>query len=283
MDRQQLDYLLKKHHLQARRESSQNFLVNDQVVAKLIKSADVNDQDIVLEIGPGLGAVTAELCKIAKKVIAVEQDWNFLPVLNNLAKANNNLEIINQDIFKVDFNNVGNAHVRSVRDKKFKIVTSLPFNITSIFFRYFLEHGPRPQVISAIIQKEVAERIIAQEGNHSLLSLSIQMFGEPKIEKIVSKNCFFPKPRVDCAILSLKNIGKPKEISDLKAFFRFLRVGFSAKRKKLSNNLENGLKISKKEVEETLEKIGLSLNSRAQELSLKSWIGMFDHLRKYVL
>lgn len=275
MDRQQLDYLLKKHHLQARRESSQNFLVNDQVVEKLIQSADVNDQNIVLEIGPGLGAVTAELCKIAKKVIAVEQDWNFLPVLNNLAKANKNLEIINQDIFKVDFN--------FLKNKNFKIVTSLPFNITSIFFRYFLEHGPRPQVISAIIQKEVAERIIAQEGGHSLLSLSIQMFGEPKIEKIVSKNCFFPKPRVDCAILSLKNIGKPVEISDLKAFFRFLRVGFSAKRKKLSNNLENGLKISKPDMENVLVKLGLTPNARAQELTLKSWIGLFDHLRKYVL
>lgn len=272
MDLKELNYLLKKYHLRPKRENSQNFLINPLTVKKLIESAEINNEDAVLEIGAGLGALTSELCLKAKKVIAVEIDKNFLPILSNLAKANKNLEIINQDIFKA-----------KLKDQKYKIVSSLPYNITSLFFRHFLENEFRPELISVIIQKEVAERIIAKPGQHSLLSLSVQLFGEPKIIKIIPKKDFWPKPEVESAILVVKNIKNPENIDDLKIFFRLLHIGFSAKRKKLSNNLENGLKIDKKTVQLGFKELYLNENCRAQELSLQQWMRIFDYTKKFML
>jgi 16S rRNA (adenine1518-N6/adenine1519-N6)-dimethyltransferase len=272
MDRKELNYLLKKYHLHPKRENSQNFLINPQTVKKLIESAEISKNDVVLEIGAGLGALTSELCLKAKRVIAVEIDKNFLPVLENLSKANKNLEIINQDIFKT-----------KIKNEKYKIVSSLPYNITSLFFRHFLENEFRPELIAVIIQKEVAERIVARPGQMSLLALSVQLFGEPKIAKIVPKSDFWPKPEVESAILTVKNIKKPENIEDLRLFFRLLHIGFSAKRKKLSNNLQNGLKIEKKAIEEIIKKAKLNENCRAQELSLEQWLWIFDCTKKFML
>lgn len=268
MDQSELKYLLNKYHLKPRRESGQNFLVNDLVVKDLIKAGELSKEDTVLEIGAGLGALTVELCAKAKRVVAVEQDRNFLPALKKLASANKNLEIINADIFKVDF--------AKIKLKNFKIISSLPYNITSLVFRHFLEYGPRPSLMAVIVQKEVAERICARPGEHTLLSLSVQLFGEPKIVKIISKNNFFPVPEVDSAILVVKNIKQPENIKDIKKFFRLLRVGFSQKRKKLSNNLQNGFKITKEESEKMLKLAKLNDNCRAQELSLAEWRLLFD-------
>lgn len=279
MDKSELNYLLKKYHLNPKRENGQNFLVNQNTVEELIKAADLKADDIVLEIGSGFGVVTSSLCQKVKKVIAVEIDAVFLPVLHNLASVNKNLEIINKDIFKVDL-------LKIINNQKFKIVSSLPYNITSLFFRNFLEHGPRPELISVIIQKEVAERITAKPGRHSLLSLSVQLFGEPKIMRIIPKSDFFPKPDVESAILQVK-VGNSHARSvpdiDLKRFFKLLRVGFAAKRKKLSNNLANGLKIEKNVITIGFKKLGLSENCRAQELSLKQWLWIFDYTKKFML
>jgi 16S rRNA (adenine1518-N6/adenine1519-N6)-dimethyltransferase len=240
------------------------------MVKKLIDSAELTKDDTVLEIGPGLGALTPDLCAQAKRVLAVELDRNFLPILKNLSGVNKNLEVINSDIFKVNFKEIGLNN--------FKIVSSLPYNITSLVFRYFLETGPRPQLMAVIVQKEVAERICAKPGHHTLLSLSVQLFGEPKIAHIIPRDDFQPVPEVDSAILLIKNIKQPENIKDIKKFFQLLRVGFSAKRKKLSNNLQNGLKLDKKQVEKMLISAKLNSNCRAQELSLKDWILLFDQL-----
>jgi len=293
MNKEELIYILKKHHLRPKRENGQNFLVNPQTVEKLINAAELKPDDIVLEIGAGLGTVTSALCQKVKKVIACEIDQDFLPVLHNLAMANKNLEIVNNDIFKIDFSKVGNAHARSLQEGHFKIVSSLPYNITSLFFRNFLEHGPRPKLISVIIQKEVAERIVAKPGQMSLLALSVQLFGEPQIIRIIPKSDFYPKPDVESAILQVK-VGNAYTRSvpaharsvpdiDLKSFFQLLRIGFAAKRKKLSSNLENGLKIEKKIITEGFKKLNLSENCRAQELSLEQWVWIFDYTKKFML
>lgn len=278
MDQSQLKYLLKKYNLRPKRENGQNFLINSEIVRELIKAGDINSNDVVLEIGSGLGAVTTELCKVAKKVIAVEVDKNFIPILQKIQLVNKNLEIINQDVFKIDFN----KQIK-INNGQFKIVSSLPYNITSLFFRHFLEYGPRPELISVIIQKEVAERIVEKPGKHSLLSLSVQLFGKPKIEKIVDRVNFYPSPDIDSAILTLKNIKYPEKIANLSKFFALLRIAFSAKRKKVANNIANGLKIEKKDVENMLKKINLNANSRAQELSLAKWVCIFDHLQIFVI
>lgn len=283
MEREQLKYLLKKYKLHPRRENGQNFLINPAVVKKLIQAADLNSDDVILEIGAGLGALTAELCKNAKTVIAVEQDRNFIPVLNKLKQANQNLEIINEDIFKINFVEIMSNPLIGGTFIQYKIVANLPFNITSLVFRHFLENGPMPESMAVIIQKEVADRITAKPGQMSLLSVAVQLFGQPKIEKIVTKNNFYPQPEVDCAVLTLKNIKEPKNINDVKAFFGFLHIAFAAKRKKLANNLANGLKISKETVEKGVREVNLSENTRAQELSLKEWLKMFDHFKSFMI
>ena len=281
MDRSQLKYLVKKHNINPRRQNGQNFLSNPGITKKLLESAELNSDDTVLEIGAGLGAVTAELATTAKKVIAVEMDRDFIPVLNNLKKANNNLEIINKNIFDINFVETGRD--LSLQNGHFKLISNLPFNITSKVFRHFLEHGPQPSLISVIIQKEVAERITAKPGDMSILSASIQLFGEPKIEKIVKKSQFWPQPEVDCAILTVKNIKNPANISDISLFFRLLRIGFSSKRKKLASNIANGLKIDKEIATKKLKSIGLTENARAQELSMEKWVLAFDLFKSFMI
>ncbi|MFH0819049.1 MAG: 16S rRNA (adenine(1518)-N(6)/adenine(1519)-N(6))-dimethyltransferase RsmA [Patescibacteria group bacterium] len=262
---QRLKYLLNKYKIKPRRESGQNFLVNDQIAKKIITAAEVNKEDIILEIGSGLGAMTPYLCAVAKKVITVEQDRNFIPILNQLKPVCPNLEIINSDIFKV------NLEKNNILNGKFKIVANLPYNITSLIFRYFLEHGPRPSVMSVLVQKEVAERIVAKPGQLSKLAISVQLFGEPKIVQIVPKKDFFPEPKIDSAILLINNICLPSNIYDIKKFFRIINIGFSSKRKTLANNLSVGLKLDKKEAISLLQKSNINVNCRAQELSLEQW------------
>lgn len=279
MDLSQLKYLLNKYNLKPRRQNGQNFLISDKIVEKIIATANLTKKDTVLEIGAGFGAITSELCKQAGRVIAVEQDRDLMPILNKLALANKNLTIINADIFQAD--------LKILKNKKFKIVANIPFNITSLVFRHFLEHGPRPQTISVLIQKEVAERIVADAGQHSLLSLSVQLFGIPKIEKLVKRSCFYPEPNVDCAVLSINvkndHVITSKGSKDLKKFFRLLKIGFSAKRKKLANNIANGLTKDKENVENILKMAKISENTRAQELSIKKWLTIFDLVKQFMI
>lgn len=260
-------YLLKKYNLQPRREGGQNFLVNDKIVQKIVRAADLRADDVILEIGPGLGALTGQLCQKAKKVISVEQDRDLMKLLNNLQAVNKNLKIINNDIFKVDLNDY-------VEDKEYKLVANLPFNISSLVLRNFLQFKPRPKEIVLLLQKEVAERAAAGPGEMSLLSVAVQFFGQVELLDIVEPEDFWPAPEIKGRIIKI--ILKNKKGIAEEDFFKFVRAGFSARRKRLVNNLAQGLKLDKKEVENKLVQADLDKNIRAQDLTVEKWVELFD-------
>lgn len=267
--------LLKKYKISPCRSAGQNFLIDDNILRKIVATADLKTSDNVLEIGPGVGVLTQQLVAIAKKVIAVELDKSLFFVLKKEFKGVKNLELINDDILKLTeavLNKLFNG-------EPYKIVANIPYNITSFLLRKFLEQFEyKPTEMILLVQKEVARRIVAKPGDLSLLAVSVQYFSEPKIIDYVSKNCFFPAPEVDSAIIKLKVKNLKFDKDKTKKFFRIVKIGFSAKRKKLLNNLSNGLKIDREIVRQVLISCGLKETVRAQELSLEEWIKINKNL-----
>lgn len=247
-------------------------MVDKKVLDKIIKTADLKKNDKVLEIGPGLGVLTVELAKRAKKVAAVEFDERFKEILKVLTFSHKNIEIIEADILKLNIEKLG------FKDRGYKLVANLPYNITSPVLRKFLENRPRPEEFVVMVQKEVAKRITASPGKMSLLSISVQFYGQPEIVGIVSKKSFWPMPEIDSAILKIKNIKERKKV-DKKRFFQIVRIGFSSRRKQLQNNLAAGFKVSNEQIKDILSQLKIKKNARAQELSIEQWIKLADSLK----
>jgi len=253
----------------------QNFLVSLEVYKKIVASAQIEKDDLVLEVGPGLGFLSAELLKSAKKVVAVELDDEIAKVLELALSSHNldNLEIINENI--LDFN-------AEILKSDYKIVANLPYNISSVFLRKFLTTDNKPKSLTLMPQKEVVERIVVKPGKHSLLSLSVQYYSQAKYVDTVKKENFWPQPKVDSAILHLET-KKDEEISlskeEQKIFFRLLKFGFSAKRKKLVNNLAGALQVDNSLIQSKMQAASIDINIRAQDLSLDDWERLFAHLR----
>jgi len=259
---------LKKYNIQPRREAGQNFLIDNNILEKIVAAADLKSGDNVLEIGPGVGVLTEKLIEKAKKVVAVELDKNLQYVLKQEFRKVKNLELINGDALKLHEEDLK----KMFNDEPYKIVANIPYNITSLVFRKFLEQFDyKPSALVLLVQKEVAKRICERPGDMSLLAVSVQYFSEPKIIDYVSKNCFFPKPEVDSAIIKLKVKDLKIDKEEIKKFFRIVKIGFSAKRKQLLNNLSNGLKIDREVVRQALTACGLKETVRAQEISLDEW------------
>ncbi|MFH1565043.1 MAG: 16S rRNA (adenine(1518)-N(6)/adenine(1519)-N(6))-dimethyltransferase RsmA [bacterium] len=269
----EIKLICKQHNIIPSREMGQNFLINEDVYQRIIEVAGLSKKDVVLEVGPGLGILTRLLCKNSKRVVAVELDekiFNYLKIIKELEKLDN-LELLNQNI--LDFK------IADLSEQKVKVVANLPYNITSIFLRKFLHFLAEEKIDEMVLmlQKEVAERIVSGAGQMSLLSLSAQFYCDPEIVEYVDKNNFWPQPKVDSAIIKLKPIGdlKDKKLrleTDEKVFFQIARIGFSAKRKKLVNNLANGLRKNQSEILPFLSEVGLNGNARAQELNVEQWI-----------
>ncbi|MCX6760203.1 MAG: 16S rRNA (adenine(1518)-N(6)/adenine(1519)-N(6))-dimethyltransferase RsmA, partial [Candidatus Nealsonbacteria bacterium] len=210
----------------------QNFLIDKAALNKIISAADLSENDVVLEIGPGTGMLTRELLKITKKVIAVEKDKKMAEVLKNNFKDCKNLEIINKDILKIDDLNI----------KEYKLVANIPYYITSPIIRKFLEYSNPPKLMVLTIQKEVAQRICSRPPDMSLLAISVQFYAKPKIISYISKNSFWPKPKVDSAILKIQDIKNKNPEIDVASFFNILRAGFKQPRKQLQNNISSELR-----------------------------------------
>lgn len=254
------------------RSRGQNFLINESIFDKIVELSELEAGDTVLEIGPGLGFMTAKLSKQVKKVIAVELDDKLANVLKIALDAEKvlNVKIENQDILRFNPESIG---------ENYKVVANLPYNITSIFLRTFLSGPNKPQSMTLMLQKEVAERIVAQKGKMSLLALSVQYFGQPEIVLNVLNSDFWPKPEVDSAIVRIKNIKAVYGIKDKakeKLFFRLAKFGFSAKRKMLKNNLSSGLHISQEKIIDIIKKINLKETVRAQELGVDDWVNLVE-------
>ena len=260
------------------RSRGQNFLIKEEVYDKIIKAADLKKDDIILEVGPGLGFLTTRLAKIVKKVVAVELDDKLAEVLRTglVAQGIKNVEVVNGDVLKIPPLNLPLVKGESPQGRGFKIVANLPYNITSIFLRKFLSAENKPEMMILMLQKEVAERIVASPPKMSLLAVSVQFYAEAKIVEIVPAACFWPKPEVDSAIIKLivETRGRAS-VQNEKEFFKLVKIGFSAKRKMLKNNLVAGYHIPQEEAGERLKNNGFNPKIRAQELSVEDWLKLF--------
>lgn len=250
----------------------QNFLVSRLVLKKIIAAAGCSPKKIILEIGPGLGALTRDLAKYCRKVIAVEKDLRFVAALEkNLSeKKIANVKIIQGDILKIDFGGLGLG-------EHYSVVANIPYYLTSRLIRMLLEHRNPPEEIFLMVQKEVAARIIAKPPRMNLLALSVQACAKPKILFLVPASAFSPKPKVDSAFIRISGIGKKlfANPADEKRFFEIARAAFGGKRKTLDNSLAHNLKISKTRVTEILKKLSLA-GRRPETLSLGDWLKIAD-------
>lgn len=258
-------------NIRAKKSLGQNFLKSGKAISDIIEAAGLSTEDTVLEIGPGKGVLTEALLKKAGKVVAVEKDDRLIDYLKDKFAAeikSDKLILVHEDV--LDFNPL-NYKLKAI---SYKLIANIPFYITGLIMRKFLESGPQPERIVLMVQKEVAERIVARgrrkpfdsaQGKESILSISVKVFGQPKLVKKISASCFSPKPKVDSAILLIENISSPfKSSAEKKKFFEILKKGFSHKRKLLKKNL--GM------TEESLSACKIKTSARPEELSVKEWL-----------
>jgi len=263
------------YNINPSRSKGQNFLVNEKVYGEIIAAANLTKDDVVLEVGPGLGILTSKLAEKAGRVIAVELDDKLAAYLKDglVNSEVDNIKVFNENILDIDLKNTK----YEIQNTKYKIVANLPYNITSVFIRKFLTAEYKPSEMVLMLQNEVAERICAKPGDMSLLALGVQFFAEPEIIAKVPKEDFWPMPQVDSAIIKIRV--KREKIKDVgeKEFFRIAKFGFSAKRKMLKNNLAGGLHIAPAEAEKMLVAAGFNPKIRAEDLSVEDWKKIIEH------
>ncbi len=245
----------------------QNFLTNTEIIKDIVKNANLTNEDTVIEIGPGEGILTESLVEKSKKVIAIEIDNRLIPILKDKFKNTKNIEIVHDGILNI--NMVEFFEKFNLKSEKYKVVANIPYYITAPIIRLFLGLENPPTEIILMVQKEVAERLAAKPGKLSVLGISAQYYADVNYLFTVGREEFDPSPKVDSAIVKLEIRNKKTE--EDKDFFRIVKIGFSAKRKTLCNNLVNGLQRDKKDIENILEKFNLKKNIRAQELSIDDW------------
>jgi len=268
--------LCRLYEIKPARSKGQNFLIEEKVYDGIAAAADLQLNDVVLEVGPGLGFLTAKLAKKVSRVIAVELDDKLAEVLRTVlvAQGNKNVEVANKNVLDIK---IQPPLFSPCQRGGYKIVANLPYNITSVFLRKFLaETENKPSLAVLMLQKEVAQRICARAGKMSLLAVSVQFYAEPEIIEYVPKENFWPEPEVDSAIIKIK-IKNAKPEVDENDFFRLVKFGFSAKRKMLKNNLAAGFKIDQIEAVGKITKAGFNPKVRAQELSVENWLKLFAY------
>lgn len=257
--------LLKRHGLRAHKGLGQNFLQDAQALEKIVSAAEIQRTDTVLEIGPGLGSLTRYLAVSARGVVAVELDENLLPPLKTVLAPYQNVRLVQGDILKLSTNDL-------MAEKDYIVVANIPYYITSAVIRHLLENEPKPRRIVLTIQKEVAQRICAQLGDMSLLALSVQVYGKPRIAAYIPAEAFFPAPTVDSAVLCVDIYSTPLIQEELfEPFFKLIKAGFSQKRKTLRNSLSSGLHISPANAAEMLTHVNIDPQRRAETLSIEEW------------
>ena len=265
--------ILQKYNFHFAKKFGQNFLIDTSVLERIIKAAQITKDDGVLEIGPGIGTMTQYLAESAGKVIAVEIDKNLIPILEDTLSAYENVMVINEDVLKLDLNEIVKEHNQG---RPIKVVANLPYYITTpIIMGLFEKHVPL-ESITVMVQKEVASRM--QEGpgskEYGALSLAVQYYANPRIVANVPPNCFIPRPNVSSAVICLERFSEPPvDVEDESKMFSLIRASFNQRRKTLVNSIGNAkeLGISKEQVAEALEKMGLEATIRGEALSLEQF------------
>ena len=274
--------VLQKYNFHFQKKFGQNFLIETHVLERIISEAGVTKDDFVVEIGPGIGTMTQYLCEAAGAVAAVEIDKNLIPILHDTLSEYDNVEIINNDILKVD---IAALAKEKNGGKPIKVVANLPYYITTpIIMGLFESHVPI-ESITVMVQKEVADRMQCGPGtkDYGALSLAVQYYAKPEIVANVPPNCFMPRPSVGSAVIRLTRHEKPPvEVADEKLMFRLIRASFNQRRKTLVNGLKNAsdLSFSKEQIEAAIEAIGQPLTIRGEALTLEQFAALSNQFSK---
>lgn len=275
--------------MRPKKSLGQNFLKSEKALGDIVRAGGLSAGDTVLEIGPGKGALTEKILETGAKVIAVEKDSELIPVLSEKFAQyikSSSLVLVQEDILEFDPLSYKPARTtdRSGRLKpgSYKLIGNIPYYITGAIIRKFLESDYQPSSMTLLVQKEVAERIVARDGKESILSISVKAFGEPKIIAKVPKRYFTPEPKVDSAVIHISDISNKKLGNiETKNFFRVVKAGFAHKRKVLAGNLAD-LSISKEQILAIFHKLGIDAKARAEDLSLSEWISIVETLESEV-
>lgn len=265
--------VLQKYNFNFQKKFGQNFLIDTHVLEKIIEESGITKDDFVLEIGPGIGTMTQYLCENAREVAAVEIDKNLIPILADTLSAYDNVEVINDDILKVDINKLAEEKNGG---KPIKVVANLPYYITTpIIMGLFESHVP-VESITVMVQKEVADRMQVGPGtkDYGALSLAVQYYAKPYIVANVPPNCFMPRPKVGSAVIRLtRHAETPVQVDDEKLLFQIIRASFNQRRKTLANGLKNyeGLSFEKETIEAAIAECGFSPSVRGEALSLEEF------------
>lgn len=274
MNQLSIHQLLKKYDISPRKSLGQNFLANPTYLEKIVQAAGVETNSVVLEIGPGLGNLTRFLVEKAGRVVAVELDAQLVEILKTELADQLNLVVVHGDILKVPLEDLQLS-------QGYLVVANIPYYITSAIIRRLLEAPVKPDRILLTVQREIADRICAQPGEMSLLSLSVQVYGNPKRVFRIPAEAFYPAPKVDSAVLLVELYPQPVIPSAmLNDFFTLIKAGFSQKRKTLRNSLSGGLRLASSQVEEILNSAGVDPQRRAETLSLDEWASVVKQYRK---
>lgn len=272
--------VIQKYGFAFQKKYGQNFLIDTHVLDKIIAAAGVTKEDMVLEIGPGIGTMTQRLAEAAGRVVAVEIDANLIPILNETLGDYENITVINEDILRLDINRLAEDYNQS---RPIKVVANLPYYITTPIIMGLFESGVPIANITVMVQKEVADRMQVGPGtkDYGALSLAVQYYAEPYIVANVPPNCFIPRPNVGSAVIRLTRHQKPPvEVKDSALMFRLIRASFNQRRKTLLNGLYNSQELSfgKEEIASAIEKLGTSPTIRGEALTLEQFARLSDIL-----
>ena len=272
--------VLQKYNFSFQKKFGQNFLIDTHVLDKMIRSAEITKEDMVVEIGPGIGTMTQYLACAAGKVAAIEIDKALIPILEDTLEGYENVQVINDDVLKVD---IAKLAKEENGGRPIKVVANLPYYITTpIIMGLFENHVPLKS-ITVMVQKEVADRMQVGPGtkDYGALSLAVQYYAKPYIVANVPPNCFMPRPKVGSAVIRLERYDEPPvQVEDEKLMFRIIRASFNQRRKTLANGLKNSpeLQFSKEEIEKAIEGIGKSVSVRGEALTLEEFAALSNLL-----
>ena len=274
--------ILKKYNISANKKLGQNFLIDDYTVEGIIEEADIKKEDLIIEIGPGLGTLTKYLLEKAGKVICIELDTRMINILNDRFKLYDNFRVINDDVLKVDLKDlITKEKVGAI--KTAKIVANLPYYITTPIIMKLLEDRLDLETITVMVQKEVALRLVEKPGGKETgaITYAINYYTDPKKVLDVPNTAFIPAPEVNSAVINLKVLSKPSvKVKNEELMFKIIKLAFMQKRKTLLNALTNGNLASKQELEKMILDLGLDLKVRGEKLSIEEYAKIAEYLKK---